>query len=893
MKRTMSFIGAIALLIMFAPMPVMVRAQTGPPTEVPVLVKDIFPGSGNSIAWLGQFGIPPGPFAPVGINGILFFRANDGTSGIELWRTDGTTDGTFRVKDIVPGAGGSSPQNLVESGGLLFFKATDSSGTVRLWRSDGTEAGTFPIGNLNVSSPDGPVDVGGTVYFTASDGTTGQELWRSDGTQAGTSLVKDINAGFFGSGPSSLTSAGGMLFFVASDSTGRELWRSDGTAVGTFRVKDIFPNNNPSSVPSPDSLTPVGGLLFFRAYDGVGSLTQLWRSDGTEAGTFKINNVFMPGPGSVPCATSHPFSFEFGGTILFAGYADAATSDFELWRSDGSAGGAFRVKDINPGSNYSWPHCFVEVGGTAFFAARDGATDYELWRTDGTEAGTYQVKDGGPASPTYLTDADGVLFFSGVDLGTSELWRSDGSAAGTLRVADINPRGSSRPENLVYSGGKLYFSADDGVHGRELWVLGLNVSPSAADDSVTTNEDNAVTISVLENDADPNGDALTLSEATQGANGSVVINPDGTLTYMPAPNFFGADSFTYTINDTHGGTAMGIVNVTIDPVNDAPTAADSGVVLNEDTQIEITLPASDIDSPSVNFILASAPLAGTLSPIVNGKVTYTPDPDYSGSDCLTFIVNDGMLDSNIAAVSINVTPLPDSPVLATIGDLVITEGALLSLALSATDPDGEQLIFSASGLPDGATFNPSTGAFSWTPNNDDAGTYSISFTVTDATGRSASESITITVADVVTNLGPICSAAYPGISEIWPPNHSEVPIGIFGVTDPDNDPITISIRQILQDEPTNIFSDGNTPIDGGGVGTAQAWVRAERSGAKRAAGNGRVYEIFFEASDNRGKFCTGSVKVGVPHDQGHGPAVDDGKRYDSTVAGGPCLNCNP
>ena len=63
--------------------------------------------------------------------------------------------------------------------------------------------------------------------------------------------------------------------------------------------------------------------------------------------------------------------------------------------------------------------------------------------------------------------------------------------------------------------------------------------------------------------------------------------------------------------------------------------------------------------------------------------------------------------------------------------------------------------------------------------------------------------------------------------------------------------------------------------------------------ARRTAGNGRVYEIFFEASDGRGKFCTGSVKVGVPHDQGHGPAVDDGKRYDSTVAGGPCLNCNP
>jgi hypothetical protein len=173
-----------------------------------------------------------------------------------------------------------------------------------------------------------------------------------------------------------------------------------------------------------------------------------------------------------------------------------------------------------------------------------------------------------------------------------------------------------------------------------------------------------------------------------------------------------------------------------------------------------------------------------------------------------------------------------------------------------------------------------------------AGAYSLTFTVTDPTGRSASESITVTVTDVVTNLGPVCSAGYPSISEIWPPDQRVVPISIIGVTDPDNDPVTILIRQILQDEPTNSFGDGSTWIDGGGIGGPGAWIRAERSGTRRVA-NGRVYEIFYEASDGRGKSCTGSVKVSVPHDKEHGPASDDGKRYDSTVAGGPCLNCNP
>ncbi len=116
-------------------------------------------------------------------------------------------------------------------------------------------------------------------------------------------------------------------------------------------------------------------------------------------------------------------------------------------------------------------------------------------------------------------------------------------------------------------------------------------------------------------------------------------------------------------------------------------------------------------------------------------------------------------------------------------------------------------------------------------------------------------------------------------------------MSILGVTDPENDPITIIVRGIFQDEPTNTNGDGNTAIDGGGLDTSQGWIRAERSGTGKVSRNGRVYEILFDASDGNGSFCTGSVKVGVPHDQGHGPAVDDGVRYDSTVAGGACLNC--
>jgi hypothetical protein len=210
----------------------------------------------------------------------------------------------------------------------------------------------------------------------------------------------------------------------------------------------------------------------------------------------------------------------------------------------------------------------------------------------------------------------------------------------------------------------------------------------------------------------------------------------------------------------------------------------------------------------------------------------------------TLVANDGQADSNLTTVSIAVNPVNDPPVLATVGDKTIAEDALLAFNLSASDPDGDVLTFSVTGLPEGATLDSATGAFSWTPSFEQAGSYTVTFTVTDPRGLSASETITITVEDVIINQGPVCSAARPSIEEIWPPNHERTElVEILGVTDPDNDPLTLVILRILQDEPTNTWGDGTTWVDGGGIGTARAWVRAERSGAKRVAGNGRVYDL--------------------------------------------------
>ena len=134
--------------------------------------------------------------------------------------------------------------------------------------------------------------------------------------------------------------------------------------------------------------------------------------------------------------------------------------------------------------------------------------------------------------------------------------------------------------------------------------------------------------------------------------------------------------------------------------------------------------------------------------------------------------------------------------------------------------------------------------------------------------------------DGMLNYGPDCSLAVPSLSVLWPTNHAMIWVDILGVTDPEDDPVSIIIDAIMQDEPVNGRGDGNTAPDASGVGTSVAMLRAERSNR----GNGRVYEISFTASDGEGGSCSGTVEVGVRRDQGKngGPAVNDGATFDST-----------
>jgi ELWxxDGT repeat protein len=184
---------------------------------------------------------------------------------------------TELVRDIYPGAFGSDLVSLTQVGDRLFFGANDGTTGWELWRTDGTHLGARPITNYQHGALTGFTDVGGTLFFLADDGsgTTGWELWTSDGTAEGTRLVKDINPGPEGSVTQWLRASDRYLYVTATDGTsGYELWRSDGTAAGTRLVEDI---NLGSGDSTPLKLTDVQGTLFFAASDSTNGY-ELWRT---------------------------------------------------------------------------------------------------------------------------------------------------------------------------------------------------------------------------------------------------------------------------------------------------------------------------------------------------------------------------------------------------------------------------------------------------------------------------------------------------------------------------------------------------------------------------------------------------------------------------------------
>lgn len=381
------------------------------PSNSPVLIKDIAPGIIDS---------SPTSFAAMG--DFIYFSASTGTAttstvGDELWRTDGTAGGTTLVADIFPGGSGlfvksGSPRDLTAVGGTLFFTATEGTAGVELWKSDGTTAGTVRVKDIRPgatgSNPTALTAVGGTLYFVATDAATGTELWKSDGTEAGTVPVSDLSPGSASTSFGWVDEIGGRLIFTRTLTTSALVEVFAVTADGA----GVAPVVTYTAPGSGKGVGVVGSRLFYQA---------------REAGprdTLYVVDTAAPAPTPLVSFPTTTFATSTLGQLAGAGgrlfFAGETAVGIEPWVSDGTAPGTHLIKDVsqdtptnNPGSR---PAEFTAVGGAVYFAATTIAHGRELWRTDGTDGGTREVADFEPgdtsSSPTILIDVGGHLVFN-------------------------------------------------------------------------------------------------------------------------------------------------------------------------------------------------------------------------------------------------------------------------------------------------------------------------------------------------------------------------------------------------------------------------------------------------------------------------------------------------
>ncbi len=315
--------------------------------------------SADSISFFPQPGYPI-------FQGNLYLPGRKEGDVSLLWKTDGTREGTLPVKNINPdgfGFGGFAPGRFLVWEEELFFAATVEGLGSELWKTDGTEEGTVPVADINPFSsslPLGFTQVGDGFLFLADDGTSGRELWKSDGTTEGTLLVKDI----FPGSPNNdgipdpiLKEFKGKLYFNGTDGeNGRELWISDGTEEGTRMLKDIAPGPGWGN---PRYFAVLDSTLYFA------SNNQLWTTDGTEEGTMPAVDVRVRS------------EMMLAGSDLFFLGVDPENG-FELWRTDGTEEGTFLVKDIFPQGS-SIPELQGYINEVLYFTAMDPEKGRELF----------------------------------------------------------------------------------------------------------------------------------------------------------------------------------------------------------------------------------------------------------------------------------------------------------------------------------------------------------------------------------------------------------------------------------------------------------------------------------------------------------------------------------
>jgi hypothetical protein len=336
------------------------------------------------------------------------------------------------------------------------------------------------------------------------------------------------------------------------------------------------------------------------------------------------------------------------------------------------------------------------------------------------------------------------------------------AANGSVPITDTATGAFTYTPTANYNGPDSFtFRANDSnVATVSIAVGAVNDAPLASAASLSTGEDVSLGNTLVATDID--GDPLTYSIVGQAANGSVMITnaATGAFTYTPAPNFTGGDSFTFRANDGSLDSNVATVSVAVSAANDAPQASDASLATNEDVPLSDMLVATDVDGDALAYSIVGQAANGlvTITNAATGAFTYTPNANYGGLDSFTFRANDGLLDTNLATVTVMVNAVNDAP-LASNASLSTGEDIALLDNLLASDIEGDSLTYSIVGQAASGSVtitNAVTGAFIYTPNANYNGPDSFTFRADD--GSLGSNVATVSIVVGSANDAPVARA---------------------------------------------------------------------------------------------------------------------------------------
>lgn len=412
-------------------------------------------------------------------NDIVYFKAMDGynsgtSNGSEIWRSDGSESGTWRVTNLAPGEASLNVDLRIVVGDKLYFTTKEPENAAvhkqRLWVTDGAPAVDGQVGAVKLDdfwpfasqySLAALTELDGKLYFIVNSNSTYiadsiSQLWVTDGSIAGTRPVITLS---IPTQVEKMEAFKGYVYFHAYSSGGLNLWRSDGTTAGTGEFTTLT-----NSTPWSPDLIPAGDHLYFVASSN--NKTTLWKTDGT-----------VPGTGEVYPTEGAPQNLGMMGSYVY--FVIPSGNYSELWRSNGTPAGTEKIRQFGDFFSMEGPLEMTAVGNTLYFVAAEPDQSREVWKTDGTQAGTVQVSHLYPAvdayAPSQLTAfGDRLYFLTYAAAGWSrQLWVTDGQASGTEMLLDNSAYTLSHMNepSIATSGNRLFLGMMAACMGAELQAI--------------------------------------------------------------------------------------------------------------------------------------------------------------------------------------------------------------------------------------------------------------------------------------------------------------------------------------------------------------------------------------------------------------------------------------